>query len=140
MALISLIRTGAEMSEPKRWNVRDCASTRRDSYRQLAITSKDCCKQPTCQLFESSRFGYHIVMNSKGLIAIDAQSMRWEERYIERIGLAIFRKELFADPETGVLVRLVCYPAGVINPKHTHPCGHGMYVLEGNLVTHKGTF
>jgi quercetin dioxygenase-like cupin family protein len=93
-----------------------------------------------CHLSELSLFGYHIVMNSKGLIAIDAQSLRWEERYIERIGLAIFRKELFNDPETGVLVRLVCYPAGVINPKHTHPCGHGMYVLEGNLVTHKGTF
>jgi quercetin dioxygenase-like cupin family protein len=28
----------------------------------------------------------------------------------------------------------------VINPNHTHPCGHGMYVLEGNLVTHRGTY
>ena len=37
-------------------------------------------------------------------------------------------------------IRLVRYPAGVINPLHTHPCGHGMYVLEGQLVTHKGTF
>ena len=23
---------------------------------------------------------------------------------------------------------------------HTHPCGHGLYALEGELVTHKGTF
>jgi quercetin dioxygenase-like cupin family protein len=23
---------------------------------------------------------------------------------------------------------------------HTHPCGHAMFVLEGNLVTHRGTF
>ncbi len=38
------------------------------------------------------------------------------------------------------MVRLVRYPAGVINPRHTHPCGHGMYVLEGTLVTHAGTF
>ena len=30
--------------------------------------------------------------------------------------------------------------AGVINPQHTHPCGHGMYVLEGQLVTHRGTY
>ena len=44
------------------------------------------------------------------------------------------------DPETGGLIRLVRYPAGVINPWHTHPCGHGMYVLEGKLVTHNGTF
>src|SRR5947208_11685541 len=39
-----------------------------------------------------------------------------------------------------MLVRLVRYPAGVINPEHTHPCGHGMYVLEGTLVTHNGAF
>ena len=31
-------------------------------------------------------------------------------------------------------------PAGLVNPAHTHPCGHGLYVLEGELVTHKGTF
>jgi len=37
-------------------------------------------------------------------------------------------------------VRLVRYPAGVINVRHTHPCGHGMYVLEGTLVTHRGAF
>ena len=30
-------------------------------------------------------------------------------------------------------VRLVRYPAGAINPSHTHPCAHGMYVLEGTL-------
>ena len=37
-------------------------------------------------------------------------------------------------------IRLVRYPAGLVNPAHTHPCGHGLYVLEGDLVTHKGTF
>jgi quercetin dioxygenase-like cupin family protein len=51
-----------------------------------------------------------------------------------------YRKELYTDPEAGALVRLVRYPAGVINPRHTHPCGPGMYVLEGKLVTHTGTF
>ena len=48
--------------------------------------------------------------------------------------------DLLNDPETGVEIRLVRYPSGVINPSHTHPCGHGMYVLEGTLVTHKGEF
>ena len=79
-------------------------------------------------------------MNQSKLLAIDTQAMLWEERFNERIGRALFRKELFTDPETGALIRLVRYPAGVINPKHTHPCGHGMYVLEGQLVTHAGTF
>ncbi len=79
-------------------------------------------------------------MNTNELIVIDTHRMPWEERFNERIGRALFRKELYTDPETGGLIRLVRYPAGVINPKHTHPCGHGMYVLEGNLVTHNGTF
>src|SRR6187401_2227655 len=79
-------------------------------------------------------------MNQSKLIAIDTRSMPWEERFNERIGRALFRKELYTDPETGALIRLVRYPAGVINPMHTHPCGHGMYVLEGTLVTHAGSY
>ena len=79
-------------------------------------------------------------MNPTKVIAIDTQSILWEERFNERIGRALFRKELYTDPETSVLIRLVRYPAGVINRRHTHPCGHGMYVLEGQLVTHAGTF
>jgi quercetin dioxygenase-like cupin family protein len=72
--------------------------------------------------------------------AIDTAAQPWQERFNERIGRALFRKDLYTDPATGAEVRLVRYPAGVVNPRHTHPCGHGMYVLEGTLVTHKGTF
>jgi quercetin dioxygenase-like cupin family protein len=79
-------------------------------------------------------------MNRAPFVAINANELPWEERFHEKVGKAIYRKELFTDPETGMLVRLVRYPAGVINPRHTHPCGHGMYVLEGKLVTHKGTY
>jgi quercetin dioxygenase-like cupin family protein len=73
-------------------------------------------------------------------LAIDATRLPWEERYSDAIGKAIYRKELFSDPDTGMLVSLVRYPAGIVNPAHTHPCGHGMYVLEGTLVTHHGSF
>src|SRR5262245_2711161 len=72
--------------------------------------------------------------------AIDTRSQPWEERFNERIGKALYRKNLYTDPENGAEIRLVRYPAGIINPAHTHPCGHGMYVLEGQLVTHKGRF
>jgi quercetin dioxygenase-like cupin family protein len=78
-------------------------------------------------------------MSDSAFFAVDASQVPWDENFNERIGRALFRKELFSDPETGMMVRLVRYPAGVINPAHTHPCGHGMYVLEGRLVTHKGT-
>ena len=73
-------------------------------------------------------------------MAVNTNEIAWEEHFNDKVGQAILRKELFSDPETGVLVRLVRYPAGVINPLHTHPCGHGMFVLEGKLVTHKGTY
>ena len=44
------------------------------------------------------------------------------------------------DPETGMVVRLLKYPAGALSPEHIHPCGHGLYVLQGTLETNKGTF
>jgi quercetin dioxygenase-like cupin family protein len=74
------------------------------------------------------------------LVVVDTKGIPWAEVFNDRIGRALFRKDLFTDPETGVTIRLVRYPAGVINPEHTHPCGHGMFVLEGNLMTHRGTF
>jgi quercetin dioxygenase-like cupin family protein len=74
------------------------------------------------------------------ITAIDTKALPWEERFNEKIGRALFRKNLFEDSETGMEIRLVRYPAGIVNPRHTHPCGHGMYVLEGTLVTHQGQF
>jgi quercetin dioxygenase-like cupin family protein len=79
-------------------------------------------------------------MTAPKMTAIDVNNLPWEERYNERLGRALYRKNLFEDPDTGMEVRLVRYPAGVVNPSHTHPCAHGMYVLEGTLVTHDGQF
>jgi quercetin dioxygenase-like cupin family protein len=79
-------------------------------------------------------------MQTSQFIALKTWEIPWEERFNEKLGRALFRKDLFNDPETGAEIRLVRYPSGVINPSHTHPCGHGMYVLEGTLVTHKGEF
>lgn len=72
--------------------------------------------------------------------AIDANSQPWEERYSEALGKTLYRKNLVTDTDTGMEVRIVKYPAGVMNKLHVHPCAHGMYVLEGTLVTHKGSF
>lgn len=79
-------------------------------------------------------------MSQPSLSVVDTNTIPWAERFNERIGRALYRKDLHTDPETGAEIRLVRYPKGVINPSHTHPCGHGMYVLEGKLVTHAGTF
>jgi quercetin dioxygenase-like cupin family protein len=79
-------------------------------------------------------------MQPLSFYSIDTAQQPWEERYNEKLGRNLFRKSLYTDPDNGMEIRLVRYPAGVINPLHTHPCGHGMYVLEGQLVTHRGTF
>ena len=81
-----------------------------------------------------------MVNDPRDYFAVNTQDVPWEERFNERIGKSLFRKELYEDPDNGMLIRLVKYPAGIINPEHTHPCGHGMYVLEGTLVTHRGSY
>jgi len=79
-------------------------------------------------------------MTELQLTAVDSNTLPWEERFNERIGRSLYRKNLHIDAETGMEIRLVRYPAGIINPRHTHPCAHGMYVLEGTLVTHAGQY
>lgn len=73
-------------------------------------------------------------------IALDSKELPWEPRWNEALQKTLFRKNLVTDSDTGMEVRIVKYPAGVINKLHTHPCAHGMYVLEGTLVTNKGSY
>jgi len=75
-----------------------------------------------------------------GFFAIDANEEPWEPRSNPHLPATIFRKVLHTDPETGIFFQLVRYPRGVVNPDHTHPCAHAIYVLEGTLATHKGRF
>ena len=55
------------------------------------------------------------------IIAKDATQLPWQERFNEKLGRNLYRKDLFTDPETGMEVRLVRYPAGVINPSTPTP-------------------
>jgi quercetin dioxygenase-like cupin family protein len=79
-------------------------------------------------------------MSPNSYYTLKVAEMPWQERFNEKLGRALYRKDLYTDPANGMEIRLVRYPAGVINPAHTHPCGHGMYVLEGTLVTHQGKY
>jgi len=81
-----------------------------------------------------------MTVDAQSVIAVDSTALPWEERFNEKLGRALYRKNLVTDPGTGMEVRLVRYPAGVINVRHTHPCAHGMYVLEGTLVTHASSY
>ncbi|MGI8959453.1 MAG: cupin domain-containing protein [Bryobacteraceae bacterium] len=79
-------------------------------------------------------------MKVNQIIAINTAALPWEERWNEHLGKTLYRKNLIEDSQTGVEIRMVCYPAGVINTRHIHTCAHGMYVLNGTLVTHAGSF
>jgi len=89
---------------------------------------------------ESVLIRHNREMPPQKLTAIDSNALPWEERPNDKIGRSLFRKNLVVDEETGMEVRLVRYPAGAVNPLHTHTCAHGMYVLEGTLVTHDGEY
>lgn len=77
-------------------------------------------------------------MEPKEMIALDTKTMSWEERYQEALGKSMYLKLLLQDPDTGMMIRMVRYPAGFLNKWHFHPCAHGMFVLEGTLVTTAG--
>lgn len=79
-------------------------------------------------------------MTVQKLQAFDSNAMPWKESVIPALGKAIFVKPFVEDPETGVTVRMAKYPAGFMNTWHTHPCAHGIYVLDGILVTHDGEY
>jgi quercetin dioxygenase-like cupin family protein len=49
-------------------------------------------------------------------------------------------KRLHSDKDTGMQIMQIRYQAGFMNPWHTHPHGHGMYVLDGILKTHQGEY
>ena len=75
-----------------------------------------------------------------GFKAVSAYELSWSRNQLHQDVVTYFMKPLFDNPCSGERVLLVRYPAGEINPTHSHPTGHGMYVLQGTLVTHRGTF
>jgi quercetin dioxygenase-like cupin family protein len=78
--------------------------------------------------------------NAGKLIAISTPQIPWKEQRNEKTGRSFYLKNLIRDEETGMEVLLIRYPAGVVTPLHTHPCAHGMYVLNGTLTTHDGRY
>ncbi|MDL9947115.1 cupin domain-containing protein [Gordonia sp. ABSL11-1] len=78
--------------------------------------------------------------NLVDLEVADSSRLPWQILSVKQIGAEIPFKSLLADPDTGMQVMLLRYDAGFTNTWHTHPCAHGMYVLDGVLVTHQGEY
>lgn len=72
--------------------------------------------------------------------AVDASTIAWSRNQKNQDAVTYYMRPLFTDLQSRNAVLMVRYPAGQINPPHSHPVGHGMYVLRGLLVTHRGTF
>ena len=79
-------------------------------------------------------------MSSSEVFSIDTNKQPWERRDLAEIGASFFVKPLIVDGETGMRVTKICYKAGFTNTSHWHNCAHGMYVLDGVLVTSAGSF
>jgi quercetin dioxygenase-like cupin family protein len=76
-----------------------------------------------------------------GFKSISVHQLEWARNQRYRDKVTYFMKPLFRHPRTDEAFMLVRYPAGQINPSHVHSTsGHGMYVLSGTLVTHRGRF
>jgi hypothetical protein len=78
-------------------------------------------------------------MHALNFSSVDPATVAWREVPLPS-QQNLYTKTLLADTQTGTGVDLLRYPAGVVTPVHTHPHGHGMYILQGNLVTNHGTF
>ena len=76
--------------------------------------------------------------NLVNVTVADTSRMPWDILHVDQTGADIPFKPLFSDPDTGMQVFLIRYRVGFTNIWHSHPCAHGMYVLDGVLRTHEG--
>lgn len=72
------------------------------------------------------------------LVAIDSTTAEWTIFPVEQINAELDALPLLDDPATGMQMFQMVYKAGFVNPWHTHPCSHGIYVLSGKLQTLDG--
>ena len=70
----------------------------------------------------------------------DTNTMPWRLRHIAELDGDLAAEPLIQDPDTGMSVMKMKYFAGFTNEWHTHNCAHGIYVLDGILQTHTGSF
>jgi quercetin dioxygenase-like cupin family protein len=100
----------------------------------VSVRARSVVKRWTMRVFGALR------PRPSGFIAIHAEAIEWRENQLHRDRTRFFMKPLPHEDEHGHSLMLVRYAAGQVNPNHVHSIGHGMYVLRGELVTHRGSF
>ena len=71
---------------------------------------------------------------------LNTNTMPWEFIPIPFLNSELPVKTCLQDPDTGMMIWKLRYPAGFRTVEHWHNCAHGMYVLDGILVTSVGEF
>ncbi|MGI6500841.1 MAG: cupin domain-containing protein [Anaerostipes sp.] len=93
-----------------------------------------------CLLISNKAFSIEYVgdeKNNTGLekVVVDIHRMPWFYRPTSTTGKIFGKKQLLLDSETGMEINYMDYPAGFTTIKHRHSAGHGLFVLEGQLLT-----
>jgi len=67
------------------------------------------------------------------MVIIDPETMEWSSGP-EDLPPGVMAKVLSADEETGVVAVIGKLPAGFFEPKHGHPSGCDVLIMQGKLV------
>ena len=65
---------------------------------------------------------------------IDTRAVEWDRSFNLKLGVDLGRLMLRKDPINGAEIRMIRYLKGIVNPEHTHPCGHGFLFWKANFV------
>ncbi len=66
-------------------------------------------------------------------IITDVGRIPWFYRMASTSGKLFGKKALHKDEETGMEINYMCYPKGFTTEAHSHPCGQGFYILQGQF-------
>ena len=70
----------------------------------------------------------------KGFVTIAADEIDWEDDKLMTLPKGIKSKVLARDESKNLLDQIHKFPAGYIEPRHTHNSSHHIVVLEGKMI------
>lgn len=84
-------------------------------------------------------------MTKEKTVLVDTNEAEWQSVELPNLPSGAFMKLLKINEETGSLTALVKFPAGFVEPRHSHSVGHMVYVIEnelgsGNSAYGEGTY
>ncbi len=84
-------------------------------------------------------------MTKNKMVLVDANEAEWQPVELPNLPSGAFMKPLNLNEKTGSLTALVKFPAGFVEPRHSHSVGHTVYVIEnelgsGNSAYTEGTY